>query len=101
MGTIQVGSVVGCHRARWRRGLVHYSADASEVASWPGPEEAGGDLLVVFERKANHSGRRNVVTGNHAVQRVDEAEFQNMLARTIEGLKAKGIEFDWQEEEKD
>ena len=64
---------------------------------WAGPDEADGNVLVLFEKQANHNGRRNVVTGNHGVSRVTEAEFQNMLARTIEGLKAREIDFDWQE----
>ena len=53
--------------------------------------------LVLFEKEANHNGHRNVCTGGHAVINVGEAEFQEMLTKTMEALKAKGIEFNWHE----
>ncbi len=64
---------------------------------WPGPDDVDGNLLVLFESKANHNGRRNVVGGAHGVEIVDEADFQERLAKAVEALKAKGIEFNWQE----
>ena len=64
---------------------------------WPGLDDVDGNLLVIFERKANHYGKRNVVGGAHGVSVVGEAEFQEMLAKTMEALKAKGIEFNWKE----
>ncbi len=64
---------------------------------WPGLDDVEGDLLVIFERNANHNGKRNVIGGAHGVSVVSEAEFQEMLAKTMEALKAKGIEFNWQE----
>ena len=64
---------------------------------WPGPGGGGGDLLAIFERNANHDGKRNVVGTAHGVTIVSEAEFQEKLAQTVEALKAQGIEFNWQE----
>ncbi|MCK4850535.1 MAG: hypothetical protein KAT11_04245 [Phycisphaerae bacterium] len=64
---------------------------------WPGPDSVDGNLLVIFERNANHNGRRHVIGGAHGVSIVSEAEFQEMLTKTIEALKARGIEFNWQE----
>ncbi len=64
---------------------------------WPWPNQVDGNFLVIIERKANHSGQRNVVCGDHGVRNVSEAEFQEMLAETIEALKTRGIEFNWQE----
>ena len=63
---------------------------------WPNADVEGG-MLVIFERQAVHKGKRNVVTGGHSTMRVDEAQFQTMLAQTIEALNARGIEFTWEE----
>ena len=72
--------------------------DTNDYVFVPWPDaNVEGNLLVVFERQARHKGKRNVVTGAHGVMRVDEAEFQEMLARTIEALQAQGIEFTWPE----
>ena len=64
---------------------------------WPSLDEVAGNSLVLFESKANHDGKRNVVGGAHGVEIVDEVEFQERLAKAIEALEAQGIEFDWQE----
>ena len=67
------------------------------LVPWPGPDDVDGDLLVIFESKANHSGRRSVVGGDHVVRTEYDLVFEMRLASTIEALAELGIEFDWQE----
>ena len=71
--------------------------DTNDYVFVPWPDaNVEGNMLVLFERQARHNGKRYVVAG-HGVMRVDQAQFQAMLAETIEALNAQGIDFTWEE----
>ena len=72
------------------------------MVPWPGPDSfreydtvVKRDLLVLFERDANHNGRRSVATADHIPTMIAEPKFRRKLAVTSEKLKEKGIDFQW------